>query len=263
MTGRQALCGASRHALSGPVSAENGLTLCRVCVEGIERDTLDLVRLHDDLLDDQAWRAPSDAPIVTGTRERPLMILPRQAAARAQIEIVLLAWAQWIVATRELYWPTVPTVTTAAATIVANRDWLVTSDEGVRCADALRELPTGWVRSVAQPSGTVKAHAGKCPICKHDAEGIIHPADDSRESTIVCTANGDHRWPPSEWPLVLGSAGDERPTVDTSAAAVLLRIDESSLRALTSRGRIARSANGGYALADLHALYGELWGSSM
>lgn len=256
------LCKAARHALSGPQTAEIGKVVCRVCIEGLERDVLDLVRMHDAMLADQAWRVPSDGPIVTGSKERPLPVNPHLALARTEIELALFAWARYVAGENRCYMPERPTLTWAASTLVTFADWLARCDEAVQLVDGLRELATGWVRSAAQPSGSVRASAGQCPLCGADAIGVIRPADDDRESTIVCKANRDHQWAPHEWSLVLGCTEGEGATVDTSAAARLLRIDESSLRALVSRGRIARTDGGRLALSDLCTLYGELWGAS-
>lgn len=253
------LCNAARHASNEPVRAESGALLCRACTEGIGRDTLDLEGLREELLADQAWRSPGDAPIVSGSREMPLPIDPRRAAMRFEIESVIEAWAWWVGVTRNLCMPSPGSFNSAVRIMVDHAGWIAGQGCAVQCADEFRML-VGQARRISDPSGTVKTPAGTCPLCGNQAIGIIRSAEDVRESAIVCRANADHRWAPQEWSLVLGCDRSRPASVDTVAAAALLRIDEAALRKRVGRGQIERNGKGEFALADLQRLYGEMWG---
>lgn len=252
------LCEVPGHA--EPARVHDGLRVCWRDAERISTNAIEAVRLHTELLDQQAWRTAGDAPRVTGTRERSLVISPRKAEARAEVEVMLASWAKLVVDERGWGPPAHATVQWSASIIVGSHTWLAAHELAVQCCTELGELAHGWVRGIARPSGSVKTPAGTCPLCRGKAVGTIRPADDVRESMIVCQANNDHRWAPHEWSRVLGRDLNSGAMVDAGAAAALLRIDPESLRQLVRRGQIERFPSG-FEIGDLQRLYGNLWGA--
>lgn len=251
------LCKADVHRGS-QVSAHDGLRVCWGCREGIERDVLDIGRIDAELLDQQAWRSVPDGPSVSGTRERSMPVRLRHADARMRIEVGLFAWAKLVIDERGLSLPARQTVQVAATIVLSSAGWLAAHPLAVECCNELRELAHGWPRSVARPSGSTRAPAGACPLCCEETHAIIRPADDERESTIVCSACPDHRWSPNEWAIVVTRHHATDAILDTISASMILRVSEASMRQFVSRGMITREA-GGFRLEDLRRLYDYLW----
>lgn len=242
-----------------PREAGDGIRLCWPHRDHVAQDASAAARLWFELID---WLVPQGSgmgEVVSFSRDPGLRLNFRVIAARASILDKLALWSKLIVDERNRSAPS-ESVIAMAEFIADNATWLAAHDLAGSCADELREAAWGAPWRLAHPDGTQVRDVGECPWCSGRLRAILRRADAIAPSEVRCSLNDQHRWYPHQWSALWPQADDlEERHVSTSEAATLLGVSEVSVRAFVSSGRLARLANGKFALGAVQRLRDELW----
>lgn len=236
--------------------------LCFPCARNIARDCLALLDVYRALL---VAPVTGLAERVSGSTERPIPYSDARGDARDLIRRVLQSWAKLVVDERRVQAP--PSHPDCLAPwLAAQWQWLASHDLAEEAASELHELAWGqpWKAAYPMRLGRRTAVLAFCPaegeggVCGGEAKAHLAFGGEGarRASVIVCEAG--HEFEAGRW--LPAFAGEAPGGLTIDEASVALYGDASwvgSVRALISRGRLARGSDGLVTFESVLALHAE------